>query len=436
MKKTPVVVCIDVEPDERLILPKHKKDWRGFELSCEFFSELRPRLEAVTGSPVRFCWFFRMDPQVEFVYGTANWVVERYPSLINRIRDAGDGLGLHVHAWRWEVNSQRWIADYRDQSWVDHCVRVGFESFRKSFKQPCSYFRFGDHWMNNHTLDLIHKLGARFDLTLEPGQKNGQAQDGYTGSFIDCTEVPRNPYRPSEVDFRKPDSAPRRDLWVVPLSSGAADWSPASSYSELSKVRQQETTAIDSDLSFLLPTYEGCLDRADGRFIAGWAYDQTRPNQALEVAIYDNDVLLTTATASIFRRDLLAAGKGNGKHCFNVVTPSCLKDGRHHRIRVKVARTSFHLNNSPHDLAWGETDYFAQHMTLNLSYDSWPMCRLIDALLHSPTVHNLALVVRSDVITRADQRSNMEQTLGHLLSHPEIRNLGFQTPIEMMNGRE
>lgn len=428
MKKIPVVLCIDVEPDARLIAPNVKKDWLGFELSCEFFSDLRLRLQSATGRPVRFCWFLRMDPQVEYVYGTASWVVDRYPLLIDRIRDAGDGLGLHVHAWRWERNSFQWIADYRDQNWVDHCVRVGFESFSKSFKQSCSYFRFGDHWMNNHTLSLIHKLGARFDLTLEPGQKNGQFKDSYIGSFIDCTDAPRNPYRPSEVDFRKPDSASKRNLWIVPLSSGAADWSPALSYSELSEVMKQKT-AIES-------VYEGCLDRADGRFIAGWAYDQTRPNQALEVGIYDNDVLLTTATASIFRSDLLAAGKGNGKHCFNVVTPSCLKDERHHRISVKVARTSFHLNNSPMDLAWGETDYFSQHMTLNLSYDSWPMCRLIDRLLQRPTVHNLALVVRSDVITRADQRSNMEQTLMHLLLHPEIRNLGFQTPTEMISGRE
>ena len=54
MNKIPILICIDVEPDDREIDPDVRHDWKGFEKSYEFFTQLRPRLKAVTGSPVHF----------------------------------------------------------------------------------------------------------------------------------------------------------------------------------------------------------------------------------------------------------------------------------------------------------------------------------------------------------------------------------------------
>jgi len=54
----------------------------------------------VTGSPVHFSWFLRMDPQITHTYGSPDWVVTRYPKLIEGLDAAGDELGLHVHPWR------------------------------------------------------------------------------------------------------------------------------------------------------------------------------------------------------------------------------------------------------------------------------------------------------------------------------------------------
>ena len=159
MKRIPVLICIDIEPDERTLDPRARLDWTGFEQSYEFFSDLRPRLETATGSPVHFSWFLRMDPQITHTYGSAHWVVTRYARLIDRLQGAGDELGLHVHAWRWDHRSQGWIADLADQTWVDHCVRSSFEAFHTSLKRRCRSFRFGDHWMNDQTLDLLEQIG-------------------------------------------------------------------------------------------------------------------------------------------------------------------------------------------------------------------------------------------------------------------------------------
>ncbi|HYY59265.1 MAG TPA: hypothetical protein VE842_18190, partial [Pyrinomonadaceae bacterium] len=281
MKKIPILICIDVEPDKRAPAPNVLKDWVGFEQSFEFYSELRPRLERATRSPVHFSWFFRMDSQIQFVYGDPAWGVRRYGRLIEELEKAGDELGLHTHAWRWDEDTARWFADMRDQQWVDHCVRMSFEAFQKCFNRPCLSFRFGDSWINNKTLDLIERLGARFDLTLEPGLKRLLIPEHFVGSAPDFTRVPQRPYHPSKLDFRKRGTWWKRGLWMIPLSTGDMDCAltplnrngvkSGSSMKSPGELRARESAGITDQNS----AYEGYLDRVDCQIIAGWAYDAT-----------------------------------------------------------------------------------------------------------------------------------------------------------------
>ena len=238
MKTLPVIVCLDVEPDEREIDSKAKTDWKGFEGTSRFFVNLRPRLMEVTGAPVKFSWFCRMDPQIERTYGLPWWVVWRYRDIIKELEAAGDEIGLHTHAWRWDDARQRWITDYGDQKWVTHCVRTSFEAYLKAFGRPCLSFRFGDHWMNNETVGLLESLGVRFDLTIEPGMRAkpglvlGELQ---TGSLPDYTGTPRQPYRPSQQDYRKPSRNGARDLWAIPVSTGREEVSRAGRLASLKR---------------------------------------------------------------------------------------------------------------------------------------------------------------------------------------------------------
>ena len=223
MGAIPVILCIDVEPDERLIDYGTPKDWEGFTETSEFFSALRPRMAAATGAPANLSWFFRMDPQIERVYGSPGWVVKRYGELIGRLERDGDELGLHTHAWRWDEDLRSWVADHGNQEWVNHCLRQSFAAYRSAFGRDCASFRFGDHWMSNETMDLLESLGARFDLTVEPGRIPRSIQcltDTYTGSLPDYVSAPRRPYRPSRLDFRMAGPQHERDLWAIPLSTG------------------------------------------------------------------------------------------------------------------------------------------------------------------------------------------------------------------------
>jgi hypothetical protein len=214
-------MCIDVEPEAREIDSAVAGDWAGVEETVLFFNELRLCLEQATGSTARFCWFFRMDPQIEHAYGDACWAADRYRAAINTFESAGDELGLHTHPWRWDAPLRKWIIDQADQSWVSRCVRSSFEAYRRAFGRDCRTFRFGDRWMNNETMELLESLGVKFDLTIEPGRNRSPVlQELHTGSLPDYTAAPTWPYRPARQDFRKQGGKAARDLWVIPISTG------------------------------------------------------------------------------------------------------------------------------------------------------------------------------------------------------------------------
>jgi hypothetical protein len=96
-----------------------------------------------------------------------------------------------------------------------------------------------------------------------------------------------------------------------------------------------------------LATSEGNLELVDDRAILGWAWDSARPNAAVSVDIFDGDDLLATVRADLYRQDLVNAGKGDGRHGFIYPVPETLRDGRTHRIRVRVTGTRTNLHGTP-----------------------------------------------------------------------------------------
>ena len=224
MTKIPIIICVDVEPDDREIDSTIAKDWAGFDGVSKFLSGFRARLEKATEAQASFSWFMRMDPQIEHTYGLPWWVVKRYAETIAELERAGDEIGLHTHGWRWNQDSNRWVIDHGDQKWIDHCLHMSFEAYEAAFGRPCFSFRFGDHWMNDETMASLEELGVKFDLTIEPGMKVKPGlvrKELHTGSLPDYTDTPTRPYRPSRRDFRQQSYIEGRGLWMIPLSTAS-----------------------------------------------------------------------------------------------------------------------------------------------------------------------------------------------------------------------
>ncbi len=101
------------------------------------------------------------------------------------------------------------------------------------------------------------------------------------------------------------------------------------------------------------PSYEGFIDGADCNQIWGWAWDRSKPNQAVTVSIFAGSTLLANVQANVFRQDLLNADKGNGKHAFVFNVPASIKNGLAQSISVRIAGTSTQLGSGPRTIYCG-----------------------------------------------------------------------------------
>jgi hypothetical protein len=217
--------CIDVEPDEHTFAPDDPSPWSGFDALVADIDRLRARLAALTGEPARFVWSLRLDPQIAEAYGDPAWIIDRHRGFFDEARGQGDAVGVHPHAWRWDGADRVWTADHADPAWVDHCIETAFAAYRSRFGDAPSHHRFGGQFISERVMATADRLGAPFDLTLEPGERGagppGERLGGiWTGDSPDHANVPRRPYHPDPSDFRRPAPDEARGLWTIPLSSG------------------------------------------------------------------------------------------------------------------------------------------------------------------------------------------------------------------------
>lgn len=93
--------------------------------------------------------------------------------------------------------------------------------------------------------------------------------------------------------------------------------------------------------------FEGYVDRIENGWVFGWAWNSKIPNTPIEVEIRIDGEPEATSVADLYRPDLETAGKGNGRHGFEVAFPERAKDGQPHRIEVRFSGTSKDLHGSP-----------------------------------------------------------------------------------------
>jgi len=221
--RVPVILCVDVEPDDHVYAPEDPSPWRGFELLAERMEELRGTLGDITGETARFSWFLRMDPQIELAYGDPAFIVDRHRTIFDRTLARGDALGVHPHAWRWDRDRRVWIGDHGDPAWVEACVDMSFEAYRSRFGEPARIHRFGSRFLSEAVLAAARGHGAVVDMTVEPGEPSdgpGSRMGGeWTGRTPDFVDAPRVPYRPDPADLQRV-SPSTEGLWAIPLTSG------------------------------------------------------------------------------------------------------------------------------------------------------------------------------------------------------------------------
>ncbi len=218
----PILCCIDVEPDKVFIDPTKKEDWQGFEAAFHHMNKFRTDIEEQTKAPVHFTWFFRLDEQVRFTYGNFDWGVRRYETILKQLMDRGDEIGMHVHPFRWSVDLNQWVQDYGNRDWVDTCIESSAAAFQSAFGRPCRSNRMGNRWLDTRTVNLLERVGIRYDLTLEPGFASyfkHAPNEYYTGCFPDSRDTPVHAYCP-DLNHYATISPSERSILLIPISTG------------------------------------------------------------------------------------------------------------------------------------------------------------------------------------------------------------------------
>jgi sulfatase maturation enzyme AslB (radical SAM superfamily) len=99
--------------------------------------------------------------------------------------------------------------------------------------------------------------------------------------------------------------------------------------------------------------HSGFIDENDGWLVRGWASDESRPNEPVDVVCELSSGWTTTVRADEFRPDLEAQGYGDGRHGFHCVLPVAVLQPGGQTLTARIAGTGFTLHRSPFPVTGG-----------------------------------------------------------------------------------
>lgn len=224
----PAFLSVDVEPDGFQLERRDPPPWAGYLALVDYVTRLRADLAGWTGRTPRFGWYVRTDPQIAEVYGRPDHALAALPACVERLRAAGDYLGVHSHPIRWAPECGQWVHEFGDADWQAYATRFALDAFGRWAGAPPRLFRAGAGFLTDRIVETVEQAGVAIDLTLEPvtgwgvgapAVPSGVDAAPIVGSYTDCGGAPREPYRPARHDFRVDGGRAGRRLLMVPLTT-------------------------------------------------------------------------------------------------------------------------------------------------------------------------------------------------------------------------
>ena len=206
--------------------------------------DLIPRLaEVMDARGVRTTWFVRADNQLEDVYGTPAYLLEKFDALWQTLTSGGHAIAWHPHVYRREED--RYVVETDGSRCADHLRRV-HARLPRSFHAV----RMGEAFHSNESMAALDSLGLRIDSTAIPGRSRRDA-----ARIFDWEVTTNAPYHPSRGDYRAPGEE-SLSILEVPMTS-----IPILAPYDSSPLRRYINLAYRQDL--LLPRFESYLDSLD-----------------------------------------------------------------------------------------------------------------------------------------------------------------------------
>lgn len=213
----PVVVSINLEPDDRVTKPDGTSLWDGVEPTMALVEQWRTeRPDARVG------WYWRCDPSIQVGFGDPGWALRRWSAQIDQSIERGDEVGTHPHYWRWSDALGTFVSEAADPEWITHCIRLSVETMRSHTASPARVVMIGDGYVDRISARTFDDLGVEIDLTLEPdgAARSQMVHTEYTtGTMPDRHNAPRRPFRPSRRNPLRRSRVRRARHWALPLTS-------------------------------------------------------------------------------------------------------------------------------------------------------------------------------------------------------------------------
>lgn len=156
---------------------------------------------------IKTTWYVRVDSQIEYLYGTPDYIFKKHAHEIDWLVSTGHEIGWHHHAYI--LQQSKWKQNTAVASVCEDIKRYGEIALGLGLKIS----RMGWGFHTNETMKVLDNLGFLIDSSAIPRPK----YKWDTGQK-DWSTTPQYPYRPSAKDYRVPGE-PHLNIWQLPMTT-------------------------------------------------------------------------------------------------------------------------------------------------------------------------------------------------------------------------
>lgn len=193
--------------------------WNGLDSARSLPARLGESLHPIAAS-VPITWFVRIDGQIETLYGTPFYLLEKFADIWEAALGRGDEIGWHPHLQQPGRRSAR----YPDPGAACEELSRLWEMIRAAHPAPRS-FRNGEGWQTPDTLARVESFGIACDSSAIPGTVGGPE---HPRNWIG---TPNHPYFPDPRDVRR--AGAKRPILELPMTT----WRFAAPYDSAPRTR-------------------------------------------------------------------------------------------------------------------------------------------------------------------------------------------------------
>ncbi|HTR20672.1 MAG TPA: hypothetical protein VMH88_07450 [Gemmatimonadales bacterium] len=211
MRTVYLVLSCDTDPDRPGFLdgPTNAPlTWRGMTEGIPAVKQLVRGVSDSAGREPVFTWFLRADEQMQRVYGDYAAIARTQHALLRSLAGSGDELGWHPHFWRREGDNGRWFQEVEDIEWQLDMLRQAHRDLAAVLPGGPQSVRMGWAYHNTRSYGELEALGLHVDCSALPGYRTYRGSPPTRGeNYFDWHATPRQPFRPSRADHRRPPRA-------------------------------------------------------------------------------------------------------------------------------------------------------------------------------------------------------------------------------------